>query len=124
MKDPMSIFGHTTFPNITPENRGRFEEVAARLLELGREETGVLAYDWYWDPTGTKCVIREEFADSEAILTHIEQCKDVIPQAVELGGGLSVQLFGTMTDEVAEAMSQFGAEAYIWLQGLGQSTPR
>lgn len=124
LEDPMSsIFFHTTFINITPENRGRFEEAAARMLELAREETGLVGYDWYWDPTGTKCVVREEFVDSAAILAHIEQCKDVIPQAVEFGGGLTVQIFGTMTDEVADAMSQFGAEAHSWMQGLGQSTP-
>jgi quinol monooxygenase YgiN len=117
------IWFHTTFPDITPENRRRFEEVAARMVELTRQETGMLRYEYYLDATGTTCVVREEFVDSDAILAHIANVSEVVPELVELGGGISAQVFGTMNDETAKAMSAFGAVVYSYLDGFGWSTP-
>jgi quinol monooxygenase YgiN len=118
-----TLWFHTTFPNINPENRGRFEEVAARMVELSRQEPGLLRYEYYLDATGTKCVVREEFVDSDAILAHIANVSEVVPELVELGGGISAQVFGTMNDETATAMAAFDGEVYSYLDGFGWFAP-
>ena len=59
------------FPNIAPADLAAFKQVAAAALELTIPEPGTLHYDWFFSEDETKCVVREVYANSDAMLAHL-----------------------------------------------------
>ena len=50
-----------------------FKAVAKKCIKNTREkDTGTLQYDWFLDEEGGTCVVREIYASSDAVLSHIE----------------------------------------------------
>jgi len=99
----MTIQVTATMPNIAPANLAEFKEVAGRALELTKGESTALQYDWFLSGDETKCVVRETYADSDAILAHMTNLGEVLGKLAELGGGLEVEAFGDPSPELMEA---------------------
>jgi hypothetical protein len=81
------------FPNIATFNLTEFKNVAARALEITRNEPGVLQYDWYLDDTKTVCVVHEIYQDAESLLAHISALGSLLDKLSDLGGGCELQTF-------------------------------
>jgi quinol monooxygenase YgiN len=105
-----------TLPNIAPGNLAEFKEVAARALEITRGEETTLQYDWFFSDDETKCVVRETYANSDAILAHIANVGDLIGKLAELGGGLEIEAFGELSPELQEAAAAFEPTVYKFFQ--------
>ena len=60
-----------TLPNIAPGDLAEFKELARRALELTKDQTTTLQYDWFLSDDETKCVVRETYANSDAGLAHV-----------------------------------------------------
>ena len=106
-----------TLPNIAPENLAEFKQLAAKAMEMTREEAATLQYDWFFNDDETKCVVRETYANSDAILTHIANMGDLIGKLAELGGGVDIEVFGNPSPELVEAAAAFGPTIYRFFQG-------
>ena len=104
---------HTSarFGPIDPADLSEFKEVAASLLESTNAEDGTLRYDWFFSDDGTWCEIREIYADSDAVFVHIANSADRLGRLNELGGGLTLQVYGDPTPELREALASFGGPA-------------
>jgi quinol monooxygenase YgiN len=113
----MTIQVTATMPNIEPANLAEFKEVAGRAMELTRGEPGALQYDWFLSGDETKCVVRETYADSDAILAHMANLGDLLGMLAELGGGLEVEAFGDPSPELMEAAAALGPTVYRFFQG-------
>ena len=109
--------GHRDGPRIAPDRLDEFKDLAARALELTRGEEATLQYDWYFSEDETKCVVRETYANSEAVLAHMANMGDLIGQIAELGGGLEVEAFGAPSAELLEAAASLGPTVYRFFQG-------
>jgi quinol monooxygenase YgiN len=105
-----------TLPNIEPGNLAEFKELAARALEITRGEETTLQYDWFFSDDETKCVVRETYANSDAILAHIANVGDLIGKLAELGGGLEIEAFGDLSPELREAAAVFQPTVYRFFQ--------
>lgn len=105
------------FPNIAPGNLTEFKQVAAEALELTIPEPGTLHYDWFFSEDETKCVVREIYADSDAMLAHLGNVGDLLGRLIELGGGLDPEGFGSPSAELAEAIAPFNPTLYAHFQG-------
>ena len=104
-------------PNIAPERLAEFKEAAARALEITKNEPATLQYDWFFSDDETKCVVRETYADSQAVLSHVANVGDLIGQIAELGGGLEIEAFGDPSPELLETAAAFNATIYRYFQG-------
>lgn len=106
-----------TLPNIAPDNLAEFKRVAAEALELTKQEATTLQYDWFFSDDESKCVVRETYANSDAILAHMAHLGDLIGKLAELGGGLEIEAFGTLSPELSEAAAAFEPAVYTFFQG-------
>ena len=108
---------NATYPNVTAENRAEFKEVAARSLELAKGEPGVLQFDWFFNDDETRCVTRETYESSEALLAHVAKVGDIVGRLIELGGGFQLEVFGTPSAQLLEAGAVFQPTVYAYFQG-------
>ena len=106
-----------TLPNIAPDNLPEFKELAARALEITKGEATTLQYDWFFSDDETKCVVRETYANSDAILAHMGNMGDLIGKLAELGGGLEIEAFGDLSPELLEAAAALQPTVYRYFQG-------
>ncbi len=105
------------FPNIAPADLAAFKQVAAEALELTIPEPGTLHYDWFFSEDETKCVVREIYADSDAMLAHLGNVGELLGRLIELGGGLEPEGFGSPSAALAEAIAPFNPTMYGHFQG-------
>ncbi len=106
-----------TLPSIAPADLAEFKRVAGEALELTTAEAGNLQYDWFLSNDETKCVVRETYENSDAVLAHIATVGELVGQLAQLGGGLEIEGFGTLSPELAEAAAAFQPTVYSFFQG-------
>ena len=106
-----------TLPNIAPGNLAEFKELAARALDITKGEATTLQYDWFFSDGETKCVVRERYANSDAILAHMGNMGDLIGKLAELGGGLQIEAFGDLSPELLQAAAALQPTVYRYFQG-------
>ena len=74
-----------TFPRIPSDNLGEFKRMAGEALKVTADDPGVLQYDWFFNEDESKCVVRETYADSDAVLTHLGLVGDLLGRIIEVG---------------------------------------
>ena len=105
-----------TFPNIASENLAEFKQVAARALESARGEPGTVQYDWFFNDDESRCVVRETYANSEAVLAHLGNTGELLGKLIELGG-FQVEVFGDPSAQLMEAAAALQPSTYSYFQG-------
>ncbi len=105
------------FPNIAPDNIAEFKRVAADALKITADDPGVLQYDWFFNADETRCVVREIYASSEAVLGHLGMVGDILGPVVELGGGLEIEIYGSPSEQLLQAIEAFSPACYSYFQG-------
>ena len=83
-----SIQVTATFPAIAAGDLAEFKQAISEAIERTANEPGTLQYDWFSNEDETKWAVRETYDNSDAHLSHIENCGDLIGKFVSLGGGL------------------------------------
>src|SRR5580765_6562062 len=101
-----------TFPNISPADLAEFKQLAAKALELAKGEATTLQYDWFFSDDETKCVVRETYASSDAVLAHMANLGDLLGQLAQLGGGVHIEAFGTPSAQLLEAAAALQPKLY------------
>lgn len=102
------------FVKIKKEDLEKFKALAARLLEVTREEPGNLEYDYFLSPDESVCVVRETYVDAAAVFAHMEGMAELLPRLVELGGGFEAECYGAPTAELVEATGMQGSVFYYF----------
>jgi hypothetical protein len=105
-----------TFPNIAKENLDEFKRTASEAVGVTANEPGTLQYDWFFNADETKCVVRETYASSEAVLAHLGNVGEILGPIVQLGGGLELEFFGNPSDELLQALKAFEPAVYTHFQ--------
>ena len=107
-----------TFPKIAPDDLDEFKRLAGEALKIAADEPGLLQYDWFFNTDETACVVRERFENSDAILIHLGNVGEIIGPAVQLGGGIEIEMFGgSPSDQLVQALSAFSPTHYPYFQG-------
>ncbi len=99
------------FPNIAGTDLAQFKQFAAQALDITKSEAGNLQYDWFFNADETKCLVRETYASSDAVLEHMGNMGELLEQLAQLGGGLEIEVFGEPSAELSNAL---GAELQIY----------
>lgn len=105
------------FPSIPAPALAEFKRLAAQALELTSGDPGVSQYDWFFNEDETVCVVRETYADSDAVLAHVAQLGDVLGNLVEVAGGCELEVYGNPSTELREATSDLSPSIFRYLQG-------
>ena len=112
-----TIQASATFPTIAPDNVSEFKQLASEALDAARGEPGTLQYDWFFSDDGARCVARETYANSDAVLAHLGNVGPLLGRLVELGGGLELEVFGDPSATLREAIAAFEPTIYSYVQG-------
>ena len=75
-----------TFPNIAPADRATFKELVNKAIDIAKTEPATLQYDWFSNADETRYVVREAYANSDAVLAHMGNLGELLGQLAELGG--------------------------------------
>ena len=105
------------FPQISTDNLDDFKRLAGDALEVTAEDPGVPQYDWFFSQDESSCVVRETYASSEAVLTHLAMVGETLGTMIELGGGVEVEVFGSPSESLRQAISAMQPDVYTFFQG-------
>ncbi len=108
---------NATFPSISADAAEQFTKLAAEAMATIRGEPGTLQHDWFLSDDGTRCVVRETYASSDAFLAHLAGVGPLLGRLVELGGGLELEVFGEPSAAVRDALAPFRPPIYRLSQG-------
>ena len=106
-----------TFPRIPSDNLSEFKRMAGEALKATADDPGVPQYDWFFNQDESKCVVRETYADSDAVLTHLGLIGDLLGRIIELGGGVQIEVFGSPSDALVKATEALQPTIYSYFQG-------
>jgi hypothetical protein len=106
-----------TFPRIPSDNLSEFKRMAGEALKLTADDSGVPQYDWFFNEDESKCVVRETYADSDAVLTHLGLIGDLLGRIIEFGGGVQIEVFGSPSDALVKATEALQPTIYSYFQG-------
>lgn len=94
-----------------------FDKVAALCEELvagARQDTGLIEYSYWVNEARDAVFIREEYVDDDALLRHIANIDhEVIGRLVEVAAMGGVEVVGSRTTKVEEALAGFGEVAFF-----------
>jgi len=95
-----------------------FRSAAEACLQSVREkDTGTLQYEWFLSEDNTKCVILERYGDSDDLLQHIGNLGEIFGALLETCV-MKVDVFGSPSAELLEAVSAIPIRTYTFFQGL------
>ena len=107
---------NSTFRHIPPGNLAEFKALAAQAMDVARDEPGTLLYSWYLNEDETACVVREVYADSDAVLTHVAHLGDLMARVLATGGGCELEMFGEPSPELVDAIRELDLSLFTPFQ--------
>ena len=103
---------------IHPGKFGLFRQAAAECLALVRlKDVGTLRYDWYLSGDRRLCVTIETYTGCEALLGHATNLGRTLDRLMSTAD-LSLELYGTASQELLAATEELPITFYSLLQGL------
>jgi hypothetical protein len=111
------IHAVSLFPSIPTSSLDEFRHILSELTTLAASETGTLEWQWFLSADETQCIVFESFADSAAVLTHIDNAGGRGGRLAELAGGLRLEVLGDPSDELGVALADWGAMVFAFGQG-------
>lgn len=105
--------------DVKPGQLEAFKALVREMVESTRPEPGTLSYEWFISDDGAVVHIYERYADSEALLTHLngffEKFADRFGAAVDFKRFV---VYGEPSDEVREALSVLNPVFFGTLDGF------
>ena len=102
----------TIFGGVGASNVEAFKENIRQSYEIAAGEPGTLMYAWFRGADGTSFIAREVFVDSAAVLVHAGNVGAQLEQWITLSDSFSVELFGSPSDELKDAIAELDPVVY------------
>lgn len=102
---------------------GKLEEakkIATECMAIVKEKEagqGTLQYDWFLSADFTECVVRETYADSNAVLTHMGNLGEPLGKILAISD-FELEIYGNMSEELQKAAAALNPKVYSFYQGL------
>ena len=95
-----------------------FKAAVEQCVAIVKEkDTGTLQYDWFLNADETVCVVREHYTSSEAVLEHMGNLGEALPALLGVCD-LSLEIYGSPSDTLLQALEGMGINYYSYLAGL------
>jgi quinol monooxygenase YgiN len=102
---------------IKPGQGPDFAAAARRMREVvQRDEPGPLRYDWWLSADGTRDINIEVFADSDALVRHMENTAPMLPDLVATADVVRVEVLGDLSRAAHDAIDE-AATGHFGLSG-------
>ena len=98
-----------------------FKKVAnAAIAAVNENEKGkgALQYDWFFSPDETECVVRESYADSNAVLAHMGNVGELLGQLLSMSD-FDLEVYADhLSEELQQAAAALNPKVYSFYGGL------
>lgn len=95
-----------------------FKNIAAKCIAAVKEnEKGALQYDWFFNHDQTECIVRENYADSDAAMVHLGNVGELLGQLFTISD-FDLEIYGTMSEELKNAVAAFNPRVFSFYRGL------
>jgi len=81
------------------------------------KDPGTLQYDWFFNEDKSECVVREKYADSNAVFAHLGNMGDLLGKLLQVSD-MSLEVFGNPSPELRQATAAMNPKIYSFYQGL------
>jgi hypothetical protein len=61
--------------------------------------------------------VRDIYESSDAVLIHLGRVGEILGPVVQLGGGLEIEIFGSPSAQLLQALETFSPTCYPYFQG-------
>lgn len=89
----------------------------ACMASVRARDKGTQQYDWFVDAGKQEGVVRETYADSDALLAHVANLGEAMG-ALLGASDMSLEIYGSPSQAVLDAAAAFPTKVYAFLQGL------
>ncbi len=97
-----------------------FKKIASDCVvavEKNEKGKGAIQYDWFFNPDETECVVRETYADSEAVMTHMGNVGELLGQLLAMSD-FELEVYGNMSEELQQAAAALNPNVYAFFKGI------
>ncbi len=103
---------------IHEEQMDNFKALAKQCIATVKEKnTGTLQYDWFLDEVNRRCIVREKYASSDAVLEYMGNLGDLLGQLLATCT-LEIEVFGTPSQALIDATAEMAIKVYPYFGGL------
>lgn len=106
----------------------RFKALAAECIrQAAARDVGTLRYDWFLSRDGTRCEVREAYADSESLLQHRANVRDAIDRLfTDSAADQTITVYGEPSLQLVRLADALGAGVtwFSLFRSLTASAPR
>jgi quinol monooxygenase YgiN len=107
---------NAVFSDIDPNRLDEFKALAHELLRITNDDDGVQNYDWYVSDDGTRCVVRETYVDSAAVLAHLPLVNEHLARMGEICGAVEGDILGDASPDLQAMTGASGVHLCRHLQ--------
>ena len=99
-----------------------FQTIAENMVEGTQQEPGALAYEFYFDSAQERCRLIEIYSASDAALAHCKGrvVQELVPKLLEVSSLTGFSVYGDLSSEAAELLTQVGAQLYSSSRGFNR----
>ena len=104
-------------------HKGKLDEfkniASACIVAVTKNEKGkgALQYVWFFSPDNSECVVRETYADSNAVLAHMGNVGELLGQLFGMSD-FELEIYGNPSEELQNAAAGLNPKVYSFYQGL------
>lgn len=88
--------------------------VAVTKNEKGK---GAIRYDWFFNPEETVCIVREIYADSNAVLAHMGNVGELLGQLFAISD-FELEVYGNPSEELQKAAAPLNPKVFSFYRGI------
>jgi quinol monooxygenase YgiN len=103
---------------------GKIEEYKKLVQEMSRlvktNEPDTIGYQFYLNSSGTKCIVSETYANSEAVFAHSNGAasQTILPKIFNVSRISRFEVYGNLNEELQRVLKSFNPEIYSLFTGF------
>jgi len=97
-----------------------FQAIAREMVETTRNESGALAYEWYFSGDGKRCRVIETYVNAHALEAHVagSAVQQGLSKLLTISDMNSLECYGVPGPNAEEKLGRVGAKIFSHWNGL------
>ena len=106
--------------------KGKIDEYKKLVQDMSKvveaSEPDTVSYQFYLNSDGTKCIVHETYANSEAALAHNAgvASKTILPKIFSVSMISEFDVYGNPSEELQKVLTSFGSKTYNLFAGFSR----
>lgn len=108
--------------SVNPGQQDSFKEQLREVIPyIESIEPGALIYEFYFNGDESKCYVTEQYADSEAMITHLQNVDSRLKKLLEISSISRLEIFGELSPEAHAIADSLGATFLTHFGGFSRN---